>query len=79
VEVARNKHGVAVEADLVSFRGTNIFHADGAVLTSDSTLRFRTREELDTSLAETGFDLLEIRDAPDRPGREWVYLARRTG
>ena len=70
---------VSVEGELVSFRDTNIFHADGAVLTSDSTLRFRTREELDTSLDETGYEVLEVRDAPDRPGREWVYLARRTG
>ncbi len=69
---------VSVEGELVSFRDTNIFHADGAVLTSDSTLRFRSREELDTSLAATGFDVVEVRDAPDRPGREWVYLARRT-
>jgi SAM-dependent methyltransferase len=64
---------------LVSFHATNVFHADGAVIGSDSTLRFRSRKELDTSLAETGFDVLEVRDAPDRPGREWVYLARSTG
>jgi SAM-dependent methyltransferase len=67
------------EAGLVRFHDTNVFHADGAVITSDSTLRFRSRDELDASLAETGFDVLEVRDAPDRPGREWVYLARRTG
>ena len=29
--------------DLVSFRWTYVFDRDGAVLTSDSTLRFRTR------------------------------------
>lgn len=67
-----------VEAGLVRFHDTFVFHADGAVITSESTLRFRSREELDASLAETGFDVLEVRDAPDRPGREWVYLARRT-
>jgi SAM-dependent methyltransferase len=71
-------HGGA-EGGLVRFQDTNVFHADGAVIVSDSTLRFRSREELDTSLAEAGFDVLEVRDAPDRPGREWVYLARRTG
>jgi SAM-dependent methyltransferase len=64
---------------LIHFHDTNVFHADGDVIVSDSTLRFRTREELDASLAETGFDVLEVRDAPDRPGREWVYVARRTG
>lgn len=46
---------------------------------STSTLRFRSRSELDTSLATTGFDVAEVRDAPDRPGRELVLLARRSG
>ena len=30
-----------VSGDLVSFRGTVVFESDGAVPTSDSTLRFR--------------------------------------
>ena len=33
-----------VDGDLVSFRWTVVFDSDGAVLTSDSTLRFRSRE-----------------------------------
>ena len=66
-----------VTGDLVSFRWTFAFDADGAVLTSDSTLRFRHRGELEASLAEAGFVVVEVRDAPDRPGREWVYVARR--
>ena len=67
-----------VTGDLVSFRWTFAFDADGAVHTSDSTLRFRHRGELDASLAEAGFVVEEVRDAPDRPGREWVYVARRS-
>jgi SAM-dependent methyltransferase len=35
-----------VGGDLVSFRGTVVFESDGAVLTSDSTLRFRHRDEV---------------------------------
>ena len=66
-----------VSGDLVSFRWTFVFEADGAVLTSDSTLRFRHRAELEASLADAGFDVVEVRDAPDRPGRELVFLARR--
>ena len=27
-------------------------------------------------LRRTGFEVVEVRDAPDRPGAEWVYLAR---
>jgi SAM-dependent methyltransferase len=62
---------------LVTFRWSFAFEADGAVLTSDSTLRFRDRAELEASLPEAGYDVVEVRDAPDRPGRELVVVARR--
>jgi SAM-dependent methyltransferase len=64
-----------VRLPLVSFRTTFVFEADGAVLTSDSTLRFRTDGEIRASLAAAGFAVREVRDAPDRPGLEWVYVA----
>ncbi len=60
---------------LVSFRWTYHFEKDGAVLTSDSTLRFRERGEIEASLAQTGFEVLDVRDAPDRPGLELVFVA----
>ena len=41
------------------------------------TLRFRSRAEVEVSLIAAGFELAEVRDAPDRPGRELVFLARR--
>jgi SAM-dependent methyltransferase len=66
-----------VSDELVSFRSTNVFESDGAVLTSDSTLRFRSRDELAASLAAAGFVADEVRQAPDRPGRELVFVARR--
>jgi len=66
-----------VRPPLVSFRWTYVFTADGRVLTSDSTLRFRERDEVAEDLAAQGFVLEEVRDAPDRPGREFVFLARR--
>jgi SAM-dependent methyltransferase len=66
----------AVELPLVSFRLTYRFLATGELLVSDSTLRFRERSELEDSLAESGFDVVEVRDAPDRPGREFVLIAR---
>ena len=68
-----------VSGDLVSFRGTVVFEADGAVLTSDSTLRFRHRDEVTASLAAAGYVVDEVREAPDRPGREMVFIARRAG
>ncbi|WP_328748416.1 class I SAM-dependent methyltransferase [Streptomyces sp. NBC_00285] len=67
----------AVEGQLVSFRWTYVFAADGQVLTSDSTLRFREREEIGAELAARGFAVEDVRDAPDRPGREFVFVARR--
>jgi SAM-dependent methyltransferase len=66
-----------VSGDLVSFRSTFVFEADGAVLTSESTLRFRHREEVTASLAAAGYVVEEVRQAPDRPGRELVFIARR--
>jgi ubiquinone/menaquinone biosynthesis C-methylase UbiE len=59
----------------VSFRGTYTFAADGRVVTSDSTLRFRSRDEVEDSLAANGFTTLDVREAPDRPGHEYVFVA----
>ncbi|MFC4855129.1 class I SAM-dependent methyltransferase [Actinophytocola glycyrrhizae] len=64
-----------VRLPFVSFRCGYRFLADGTVLTSDSTLRFRDREEVAASLAQHGFRVLDVRDAPDRPGREYVFVA----
>ncbi|WP_433161361.1 class I SAM-dependent methyltransferase [Kribbella sp. CA-247076] len=64
-----------VEPPFVSFRGTFVFSSDGAVLTSDSTLRFREREELEESLRAAGFAVDEVREAPDRPGLEFVFVS----
>jgi SAM-dependent methyltransferase len=61
----------------VSFRWTYIFEAEGSVLTSDSTPNFRSRAQVLDSLAAVGFVVQEVRDAPDRPDRELVFIARR--
>jgi SAM-dependent methyltransferase len=65
-----------VAGELVSFRSFIVFEADGTVLTSDSTLRFREREAIAASLAAHGYQVDEVRDAPDRPGLEFVFVAR---
>jgi 2-polyprenyl-3-methyl-5-hydroxy-6-metoxy-1,4-benzoquinol methylase len=64
-----------VDGELVTFRSTLVF-AD-ATLTSESTLRFRGREEVSRDLEAAGFVTLDVRDAPDRPGRELVFVANR--
>jgi SAM-dependent methyltransferase len=66
---------IEVADSLVTFRWTSVFASDGAVLTSDSTLRFRSRAEIERSLQVAGFVVDEVRDAPDRPGREFVFVA----
>ena len=66
-----------VRPGTISFRSTYIFAADEATYTTDSTLRFRRFDELSSSMEEVGFEVDDVRDAPDRPGREFVILARR--
>ncbi|HJY96979.1 MAG TPA: hypothetical protein VJ371_18660, partial [Streptosporangiaceae bacterium] len=75
--VERRLEVTAVDLPLVSFRFTYTFLADGAVVTSDSTLRFRGRDEVESSLTARGYRVLEVRDAPDRPGREFVFITER--
>ena len=64
---------------MVTFRSTFVFEADGAVLTSDSTLRFRTEDEVRDDLVAHGFVVENVRHALEGPERELVFLARRPG
>jgi SAM-dependent methyltransferase len=74
-EVERVREITEVNLPYVSFRYSYRFARDGLVVTSDSTLRFRNRDEIEESLATTGFLTLEVRDAPDRPECEDVFIA----
>jgi len=68
---------IDVREPLVTFRSTWVFASDGQVLTSDSTLRFRDRDEIEATLVAQGYAVHDVRDAPDRPGRELVFVAAR--
>ena len=61
----------------VDFIGVLVFERDGRRVEQRSWLQFRDRDELTKSLEDTGFNVEEIRDAPDRPGREFVFIARK--
>lgn len=67
---------IDVRNSLVSFRWTYVFENDGAIITSDSTLRFRSLEEINKSLRELGLFVEEVREGPDRLGRENVFIVR---
>lgn len=66
-----------IDRPLVSFRSTFVFASDGQGLTSDSTLRFREQHEVEANLIAHGYTVDDVRAAPDRPGRELVFFARR--
>jgi SAM-dependent methyltransferase len=69
---------IDVNLPLVSWRWTFVFPG-GDVLTSDSTLCFRERDDVQAALAAHDYVVDDVREAPDRPGREFVFFARRPG
>jgi SAM-dependent methyltransferase len=78
VGVVESWHEVTeVGGRLVTFRAHVRFHADDVLIESVSTLCFRDRSELEASLRATGYDVVEVRDAPDRPALEYVFIANR--
>ncbi|MEJ7744549.1 MAG: hypothetical protein WKF73_19645 [Nocardioidaceae bacterium] len=57
----------------MSFEAVRVF--EDQTITSTSTLRFRSQDEIAASLIASGYDVREVREAPDRPGRELVFVA----
>jgi SAM-dependent methyltransferase len=68
---------VELNLPLVTFRWNYVFTADGEHITSESSLRFRERQEVEADLAARGYRLHDVRDAPDRPDKEFVFIAQR--
>lgn len=77
-EVEQRRDVTEVAPPYVSFRHSYRFSRDDSVLTSNSTLRFCSRDEIERSLNGVGFSIQEIRDAPDRPGHEYIVIAELT-
>jgi hypothetical protein len=46
-------------------------------LESDSTLKFREPEDVEYSLKEAGFSIMDIWQAPDRPCEEYVFIEKK--
>jgi len=76
-QVESRKELTEVALPLVPFRTTFVLDSDRTELTSDSTLRFWNRGEATALLVAAGFTVDDIRDAPDRPGLEMVFVATR--
>ena len=69
-----------INGQLVSFRWTFVFEADGAVLTPRlGACASATKTKVIASLAAARYVVDEVRQAADRPGRELVFIARRAG
>ncbi len=66
-----------VDLPLVSFEAVRLF--GDQTLVSTSTLRFRSETEVSATLTASGYEVCEVREAPDRPSRELVFIARRAG
>jgi SAM-dependent methyltransferase len=76
--VERRFEVIDISLPTVSFRYTYRFLSDGTEITSESTLRFRSRDEVESSLNVNGYRVLDVREAPDRPGREFVFIVERS-
>jgi len=63
-----------VALPLVTFEGSTAIGEE--IMRSTSTLRFRERNELERDLSRHGFNVLDVRDAADRPGKEMVFLTQ---
>ncbi|MCI5060001.1 MAG: class I SAM-dependent methyltransferase [Alphaproteobacteria bacterium] len=63
--------------ELVSFQWSYVFESDNSTLTSESTLRFRNYKDIEASLIKSGFLIEDVRDAPDRPNQEFVFITRK--
>ena len=61
---------------LVSFRRAWVVAADGAAITSDSALPFREADEIEPGLRRNGYVVNQVREAPTRPGLEFVFITR---
>jgi SAM-dependent methyltransferase len=66
----------SVQLPLVSFRQHFVFDGEPEALVSDSTLVFRSETEIVDQLEQAGFAVEGVRQAPDRPGLEMVFVAR---
>ena len=77
-ECAPPHESATVAAEILSPERCYLGRVAGCLMRSLPTLGFRGRGEVESSLAAPGYRALDVRAAPDRPGREFVFIAERT-
>lgn len=66
-----------IDLPFVAFTHLYRFADTGDTIGSQSRLRFHEKAEITSALEQTGFTVREVRDAPDRTGKEWVFIAEK--
>ncbi|WP_432536501.1 class I SAM-dependent methyltransferase [Kineococcus arenarius] len=77
--VSSHVQTLRVQGALVTFRWSYVLPDEGegvVTLASTSTLRFRDQAEVEDDVRRAGLVVVDVRDAPDRPGQELVVIAR---
>lgn len=64
-----------VVGNLVSFRWKYLFESDGEELTSDSTIRFRTRGAIESSLIEANYQAARFETLQTGRDERWFLYA----
>jgi len=68
---------IAENFPLITFEWTYRFEENDKTIISQSTLIFRSKDQIESSLLRANFKIIDVRDAPDRPGHEFVFIAQK--
>ncbi len=64
-----------IRPPFISLRHSFEFQADETLATSSSMLRLRERTEIIGSLRAAGSRVTEVRGAPERPDRDFIFIS----
>ncbi|MDZ5078754.1 class I SAM-dependent methyltransferase [Nesterenkonia sp. HG001] len=65
----------SVEGEFTTHLVPVVFHENDERYDSVSTLRFRSRDAIESALQDAGFTIHDVRDLEYAPGRGWLYVA----
>ncbi|MGJ6963989.1 hypothetical protein ACSDR0_18950 [Streptosporangium sp. G11] len=76
--VAIRHERAPVTAENLSPERLKVDMAAGCLMRSSLILRFRGHDEMEAGLVANGYQVPDVREAPGRPGREFVFVTERT-